>query len=201
MIMTRMEDPIRDWLAARLRRASAPPEDIQKESLALGITFKELDAARSELCVELQNGLWVLPGASKLRQSSTLAQVVPRKPDPKDRVRRAKERLANHSVRHVRYLEELAEYAARDPQKCPTCGRGTPRAESIRLQAILAALGMAGVPPGKNDLPGEEQQAPALVFPPGTRIAVLAETPPSGAPGVSRPGPSPEVQAVRADHV
>lgn len=198
-------NPCLAWLAARLAKQAAPAREVTDEALSLGITQAELDEAKTALRVKadlkIVNGsaysTWELPPRSSQYQPGydprryvTPAKEEPpaivapsraQKPDPKQRVEAAKKRLQRHSLRNARYLEELTERAARDSEKCPTCKRGMPRAEETRLRAILAALDKAGVGNPK-EAQDETDYGPAIVFPPGTRIAVMAETPQPTAP-------------------
>jgi len=102
------------------------------------------------------------------------AVVVTKRPDPKARVEAARRRMQRHSVRAARVIEDLTESVVRDGAKCPTCGRGSRRAEDIRLRAAIALLDKAGVITPKI-AEGEGQSGPVLVFPEGTRMAVLAQ--------------------------
>ena len=71
-------------------------------------------------------------------------------------------------------LLELTEREQRDAVKCPSCGRGMLRAEETRLRAILAVLDRAGM--GARDKPEGGESGPLIVFPPGTRIGIVAQT-------------------------
>lgn len=77
----------------------------------------------------------------------------------------------------VRRLEEMTELALNDGPKCPTCQRGLPRAEDIRLRATIAVLDRAGLAPQRGQEALGGASGPVLVFPPGTRIAIEAGDP------------------------
>lgn len=113
-------------------------------------------------------------GSIKASPGST--STAPRtKRTPDEAVDVAKRRLKRHSVRHVRFLEELAERASQDAAPCPTCKRGMPRQEEIRLRAVTEALNKAGIVAPKEQ--GDGWQGPVLVFPEGSRMAIGVETP------------------------
>jgi hypothetical protein len=99
---------------------------------------------------------------------------------PAGTVKMARARLQRASLAMARRLEDMTEEAMRDAPPCPKCGRGLPRAEDIRLRAISTALDRAGVVPSRDAIDTSAESGPLLVFPPGTRIAVLAEPPTGG---------------------
>jgi len=184
------------------------------EALALGVTATELLDAKRTLGVITEArtpeaggksyNVWVLPPtppepreAQLVRADETPDLSPPPKPtrrDPKVVMQKAKDRLARKSLRYVRGIEELSERIDRDPVKCPTCGRGTKRSEEIRLRALTAALDRAGVvAPRAGDLGDAPERGALIVFPPGTKIAILPE------PLASVEAPSGELR--RADEV
>ena len=101
----------------------------------------------------------------------------PKKRDPAAAVVAAKASLQRNAPRYARYLRQLAEIASDDAEVCPHCKRGTPRSEEIRLKAILAIMDRAGVTPPRPGADMGGDFGPAIVFPPGTQIAVVANTP------------------------
>lgn len=197
-------NPAVEWLHNRLERASATPQEVQDEASTLGITESELASAIQTLKVteewrrpESGGDLYAiltlspqsrdaLSKAIRLRPASEVVTTPPpppikQKKDPKTAVQKAKARLQRHAPRTARYLDALTQRVMdEDGVKCPTCGRGTLRSEELRLKAILASLDRAGVtaPRGAGEDPGDP--GAAIVFPPGTRIAIMADTPPSG---------------------
>lgn len=133
------------------------------------------------------------------------AKPVPTKIDrsPRGTVKMAKERLQRASLTLTRRLEDLTEEAMKIGPACKTCGRGAPREEELRLKAIIAALDRAGVSAAasRDAGLGDVEAGPLLVFPPGTRIAVLAETPDGhdGAPGAGLRATTDGVRLTRGD--
>jgi hypothetical protein len=122
--------------------------------------------------------------------------------DPSKAVQKAQDRLRRKAPRMARALEEMAEAVDGSGPRCPACGRGTKRDEAIRLKAVVAGLGIAGLgSPGvgrQNGAPSPELGA-VLVFPPGTQMAVRV---PDGLPGgATVGGAAPLIEAVRADVV
>ena len=87
----------------------------------------------------------------------------------------AKELLRRKAYHKVRALDEMTERDIRGGEPCPTCKRGMPRSEDVRLRAVTAFLDRAGVaaPRGAEE---DGERGPLIVFPPGTKIAVLAQT-------------------------
>lgn len=78
---------------------------------------------------------------------------------------------------------------------CPACGRGSRRDEELILKAAKEILDRAGVTVPKAGLDGEVS-APAIVFPPGTQIAIAV----GGLPSVDVRQVSRDLPiAVRAD--
>jgi len=106
--------------------------------------------------------------------------------DPKRAVEVARDKIRRRAPRYAAYLDELARKASSDAEKCPTCGRGTPRSEDLRLRAVIAALDRGGVVAPKAEGTDGAPSGPVIVFPPGTKMAIIAET-----------GPSEVVDAVR----
>lgn len=210
--------PILEWLSARLSRGPATPRDLKDEATGLGITQGELDAARRKLRLVLQwqepaSGgpkymTWALPptSGSRLRpgydprryaqparpaaQGHTTEAVAKAPADPKEKVEAARRVLQRRSVTLARTLTDLAKRASADATPCPTCGRGTPRAEDLRLRAAVAALDRAGLGVPRGDGAGAAEGGFQMVFPPGTRVAVIAP-----------PGEQPPPRLVRADEL
>lgn len=201
--MIQPPSPAAEWLAARLAQGPAAAQEVTDDALTLGITEAELFAARQELGVKVgartpaaggaPYKTWELPKAVPGQfkkgydpnrfHSKPLPAVVPaaavivvKKADPKARVEAARRRAQRHAVRAVRVIEELTETVVRDGVKCPTCGRGSRRAEDIRLRAATTLLDKAGVVTPKDGLV-EGSTGPVLVFPEGTKMAVLAQAP------------------------
>ena len=189
-------NPAIEWLSARLAKGSATPRDVMDEALALGVTATELLDAKRTLGVIIETrtpeaggksySVWMLPPTPPEPREAQLVRAdevldlppspKPTRHDPKAVMQRAKDRLARKAVRYVKGIEELSERIDRDPVKCPTCGRGTKRSEEIRLRALTAALDRAGVVAPRSGDAGEMPERGALiVFPPGTRIAILPE--------------------------
>lgn len=194
-------NPAIEWLSARLAQGPATPREVMDEAKVLGITPTELLDAKSRLKVTTEArtpaaggkayNVWVMP-VRKANQfqpgDDPRRYVTPRKEealaptekratrDPKLAVQKAKDRLARKSMRYVRGIEELTTRIDKDPTACPTCGRGTKRSEEVRLRALTAALDRAGVvAPRAGDHGDEAPTGPLIVFPAGTRIAILAE--------------------------
>lgn len=154
-----------------------PPQTVQRPTDLPGLELKRAseipDAPRVTASPAVSNG----PSAGPSKAVS--AELVPTatgasKRDPGQMVQIAQDRLRRRSLNMVRKLEELTELALKDGPVCPTCQRGMPRAEDVRLRAIMAALDRGGLSPQRTqDSPGGAT-GPVLVFPPGTRIAIEA---------------------------
>ena len=110
--------------------------------------------------------------------------VPPTKRTPKEHVEVAKNRLRKRAPRYAQYLDDLARKASEDAAPCPTCGRGTPRSEEVRLRAIVAALDRGGVTPPRSNEDDASPSGPLLVFPPGTKIGIIVQTPEASPPVV-----------------
>lgn len=124
----------------------------------------------------------------------------PRPRDPMRAVRLAQDRLRRKALKHARYLDELTEPvrpASPSHPPCPACGCGMPRPEDIRLRAISAAGAAAGWATTKQGEQGADS-GPAIVLPPGTRIAIAAVAPPAVEQGVARE-PVRELRLTRGD--
>lgn len=193
-----MDNPILDWLSLRLARSAATFQELADEGAAIGVSKQDLLAsyARLHLRKEIRTPdgskpyeVWALPPdfqpPVEIPGPPKPVEVVPEPPvtakkkarDGKAVVERAKQRLQRNSGAQARYLLELTRRASDDAQKCPTCGRGTPRAEELRLKAVLAVLDRAGVvPPRAGGAEGGES-GPVIVFPVGTKIAIAAVPP------------------------
>lgn len=111
--------------------------------------------------------------------------------DPKEAVRIALLQVQQRAPTLVRRLLRLTEVIDRDAKACLTCGRGGKREDELLLKALQAALGIVGLAGGSKagvvDMGGN---GPMLVFPPGTKMAVMAE--------VASPGPASMAEVVDA---
>jgi hypothetical protein len=106
---------------------------------------------------------------------------------PEEDVRLAQKLIKRRAPTAARYLRQMAEVASADAKPCPACGRGMPRDEELRLKAVNGLLDRAGLSAAKAGTVGDDAGGPLIVFPPGTRIAVLAQVPGDGTEeGVSR---------------
>ena len=202
-----MAHPATEWLFARLGRSPGVANEVTDEAFAIGITPAELtEALKANRVVNDHNKpasrsdratVWSLPPAPEhgfrkgydprrfshpepvvatdlVRADAVL---VVKRHSPKQRVEVAKDRLRRRAPRYVQYLDDLARKASEDAPACPTCGRGTPRSEEVRLRAVVAALDRSGVTPPRSDDGDGAPSGPVIVFPPGTAIAVLVQTP------------------------
>lgn len=122
---------------------------------------------------------------STLEEPPSTSLSAEKKRDPKRAVEVARDKLRRRQPRYAAYLDELARKASSDAEKCPTCGRGTPRSEDLRLRAILAAMDRGGVVAPKADSANEAPSGPVIVFPPGTKMAIIAESGPDQRPSAS----------------
>lgn len=152
---------------ATKRGLSAPPQIIERPAEAPGLELKRA----SEIPDKPITAIGVPSKAAPAEQGET-AIGVPSKRDPRRVVQEAQERLQRRSLTMVRRLEEMTELALNDGPKCPTCQRGLPRAEDIRLRATIAVLDRAGLAPQRGQEALSAAGGPVLVFPPGTRIAI-----------------------------
>lgn len=123
----------------------------------------------------------------------------PKRRTPEEDVRLAQRLIKRRSPTAARYLRQMAEVASADAKPCPACGRGMPRDEELRLKAVNGLLDRAGLSASKAGSVGDDAGGPLIVFPPGTRIAVLAQVPEdSTEEGVSRSG-AVEMTVTRGD--
>lgn len=113
--------------------------------------------------------------------------------DPKEAVRQALTIAQQRAPQLVRRLLRLTEAIDREAAPCLTCGRGSKREDELLLKAIQAALGIGGLAPGKAQPGTDGGGGPVLVFPPGTKMAVLA--------GVADAGPATMADVVDGDAV
>lgn len=179
-----------------------PPEELgppapPREVLSDDVLDPAVAAAAKEPRVTAP--LPVKRGRPKVPLRATRADRVP-DPEPPDlmpvkgaaaKVEWARRRLKNLAPTAVRRLEEITEALVPDQgAKCPTCGRGSRRDEETRLRAILAVLDRGGVAPATARQPAaDEDHGPALIFPPGTRMAVMVPDRPGAAvTAARRPG-------------
>ena len=193
-----MIHPVREWLFAKLSRGPADSQEVTDVATGLGVTREELRAAcAANRVVEEERGapgeqyrVWSLPPGYTLPIGAPLvkppmkppepvrADLIPSKKScPKARVEHAKNRLRLRAPRYVQYLDDLARKASDDATPCPTCGRGTPRSEEVRLRAVVAALDRSGVVPPRGEGDDSVPSGPVIVFPPGTTIGVIVQTP------------------------
>lgn len=196
-----MEHPATEWLRARLSKGPSDAQDVADEAAVLEVTPEELLAARVALRVVQEGDKWCLPppsGTGKKYDPRRLvldslvgpgvagvskyepvrADLVPSKrATPKEAVEKAKNRLRKGAPRYAQYLDDLARKASEDAAPCPTCGRGTPRSEEVRLRAVLGALDRSGVVAPRGEGEDGTPSGPVIVFPPGTTIGVVVKTP------------------------
>lgn len=155
----------------------APPQIIERPAEAPGLELKRASEIPDKPKADTASGV---PSIVPSAEQGTTTDGVPsngRSRDPKRTVQEAQERLQRRSLTMVRRLEEMTELALNDGPKCPTCQRGLPRAEDIRLRATLAVLDRAGLAPQRGQEALSGAGGPVLVFPPGTRIAIEAGDP------------------------
>jgi len=188
-----MTHPATEWLRARLGRGPSDSQAVIDAATGLRITPDELRAARVTLrVVEETRGapgeqytMWSLPPgqpvvATVVPPGATRADLVTtKKRTPKEAVEKAKNSLRRRAPRYAQYLDELSRKASEDAVPCPTCGRGTPRSEEVRLRAVVAALDRSGVVAPRGEGDDGVPAGPVIVFPPGTTIGVLVQTPPA----------------------
>jgi hypothetical protein len=101
----------------------------------------------------------------------------------------------------MRRLLRLTEVIDRDAKVCLTCGRGGKREDELLLKAIGAALGIAGLAPGKSQIGTDGGGGPVLVFPAGTKMAVVAEAVDTGPRTMAEVVDGDVVRVTRADGV
>lgn len=114
---------------------------------------------------------------------------------PEESVALARRILQSRAPSAARRVTTLLEAMDHEAPPCPACKRGSRRDEELILKAAKEVLDRAGVtvPKAALDL---DVSAPAIVFPPGTRIAIaVGGLPAADVRQVSRDLPV----AVRAD--
>jgi hypothetical protein len=168
------------WLRKLLEEGPRPKDEVLATRHH---TQASLLRAKDTLGVVEDAGSWSLPEPKPQGHPTVDGKVAwaPREALPEE-LRTIKKApttaLATELLRRKAYsktlaLLEMTERERRD-EKCPACGRGMLRAEETRLRAILAVLDRA-MPATKGGDPGEGS-GPLIVFPPGSKIAILAQT-------------------------
>jgi hypothetical protein len=161
-----------------------PSQMIQRPPEEPGLTLRRASEIPDKPKFDAADG--VLSKASSTDVDETPTGVPSRTRDPRRTVQEAQARLQRRSLTMVRRLEEMTELALNDGPKCPTCQRGLPRAEDIRLRATLAVLDRAGLAPQRGQEALSGATGPVLVFPPGSSVSIAVGEPQPIEMGVAR---------------
>jgi hypothetical protein len=121
--------------------------------------------------------------------------------DPKEAVKLAATLIQQRTPQLARRLLRLTEAIDREAAACLTCGRGSKREDELLLKALQAALGIAGLAPGKVLPGGDGGGGPVLIFPAGTKMAVVAEAIDLGPRSMADVVDGDAVRVTRADEV
>lgn len=180
------------WLLELLTaRVKEMRRNVYKQAELASVSAASVERAAQELGVVAtrpgKEVYWALPRPEPKPQGfptvTGKGEFKPRAPLPEElRVLRkapttamAAELLRRKAYHKTLALLELTEREQRDAVKCPSCGRGMLRAEETRLRAILAVLDRAGMG-AKDKGEGGGESGPLIVFPPGTKIGIVAQT-------------------------
>lgn len=179
-IITVSEDEIRAHQLLETVLGDGEPhsqKELQELAVKLSVPWARILKARSESPRRIHTKLEGYPGKMMWRMEPGVRDVPSPQSIVKDRpstTKVANEILLSKARAMVRKLIELTEEDTGG--KCDKCGR-SPRSDDVRLKAVLAVLDRAGV---GSKAQVTDSTGPLIIFPQGTKLAIAAQTPPTG---------------------